>query len=567
MPQLKEYTARADTLAPTERGTDARLQAARRTGAFYNQAAGAITGAAEAQSAAANDVARSAGNVANAVETVAQQQETYAGHREVSKGAAAGAQLFSNLTDQWDKTVKAADPNDPSVAAKFRETVLEPTLQGFKEAYGNTDLGARWSEQHVETMRNHFFQKTAADMSGLAAQAVKVNVDQLANSTSNAAFKSPDHHTVGYLLGQVDSSVAAIVDSSNIKGAAAAKVQGELTQSMKEKIVKSAASGAISKASDPEKVAQDFADRYPDYLNGADIGAFARAAKVQSKANTLQDKQIETYQRQEADRAVHRASAKVMADNVSFDDNGRAIVKPEYFRQSLDIARQYPDAPSAAATVHAAITWGEHQQNQKAQATVSDPATKSKLYDGLFDPTNPTTEIDLMKANVAGKLSPHDFQSMHQLQKTLEETPLKGEVMKDTLAAVKASITYSMPGLPGKDPKGLQNYSAFIQQFIPEYIRQSRAGTLPANALDTRDPKSLISQSMAPFKRDWKTMARDREDELKSLTEDKNLTGGGKVETGRQIVDIPAGMSPADALKKYGPGPIKLPDGRTKVLQ
>ena len=135
MPRLPEYDAGNLALQPTERGVDALLQTARRAGALYREAAGAITGAAEAGATAAGDVARSMGGVANAVVEGLQQQETYAGHREISKGAAAGAQLFSNLTAEWDDTVKKADPNDPSVAAKFRETVLNPSLEKFREAF------------------------------------------------------------------------------------------------------------------------------------------------------------------------------------------------------------------------------------------------------------------------------------------------------------------------------------------------------------------------------------------------------------------------------------------------
>jgi hypothetical protein len=197
-----------------------------------------------------------------------------------------------------------------------------------------------------------------------------------------------------------------------------------------------------------------------------------------------------------------------------------------------------PNAPPTLART--LLDWGEHQQNAKAQPTVSDPVVKSALYTGLFDPTKPTTEVDLMRANIEGKLATHDFNAMHQLQKSLDETPLKGEVMKDTLAAVKANLTYTMPGLPGKDPKGLQNYSAFIQTFVPQYIAASRAGTLPPNALDTNDPQSMIGKAMGQFKRDLKQIMIDRAQEMSSLG-DINLTGPNKTITGVETIDQPPG--------------------------
>jgi len=545
MPRIPQYQAPIDKITPSDRGTEAQTMAGRRIGHFYSQAAGEISSAARAGATAAADVAHAVDDIGAGVRFAANAVEDYQAHKEVSAGAAASAKLFSQLSDEWDARVKNAavnDPNDPTVAAKFREDVLEPALQKFTEGFSNTTKGRNWSETHAISMRNHFFQKSAGDMGGLAAKAAESNVQQVGSQASNAAFKSPDFHTVDYLLGKIDGDIGAVIDSApNLKGGESAKLRMALAEQYKDNIVKSAAAGAIAQSSDPEKTAQRFADRYPEYLSGAEVKAFAKAAKTQAKVNQNADNQIEIYKRQQQDRAVHAASAKLMTDHVTFDDNGRPTIKPQYFKEALDIARRYPDAPSASATVHSAITWGEHQQNQKAQVTVSDPQVKSKLYEGLFDPTNPTTEVDLMRANVENKLSTHDFAAMHGLQKTLEETPLKGEVMKDTLAAVKASLTYSMPGLPGRDPKGLQNYSAFIQTFVPKYLAMHRAGTLPPNALDTRDPNSMISQAMAPFKRTQKQLIQDRVQELSSLGDitSPNVTVTGVSTEDRPLKPVP----------------------------
>jgi hypothetical protein len=543
MPQIKPITSTVDQLHPTERGIDANLQAARRTGAFYNQAGEAISSAARARADAAGDIAKSAGNIANAVDLAVVQNEERAGHREIAAGSAAGAQLFSNLTDQWDNAVKAQaakDPNDTSVAAQFRDQTLEPALDKFREAFGNTDKGQAWAEAHIARMRDHFYQKTSADMATLAGDAVRTNITNLGNASSNAAFKSPDFHTVDYLLQSTPDSIGAIVDSSSVKGTFAAQARTQLTEKAKEQIVKAAAAGAIAKSPDPEKTARDFADRYPEYMNGPEAAQFAKAAKTQAKSNTLADKQIEVYQRQKNEHAAQQRASKVFANNVSIDPvTSRPVIDPKFFNQAIDIARM-PDAPPTLART--LLDWGEHQQNAKAQPTISDPVIKSALYQGLFDPTKPTTEVDLMRANIEGKLAPHDFAAMHQLQKALDETPLKGEVMKDTMAAVKASLTYTMPGLPGKDPKGLQNYSSFVQSFVPQYLAASRAGTLQPNALDTRDPKSMISQAMAPFRRTTKQLIDDRVQEMSTFGS-SNLTGDNKTITGISVTNaepIPA---------------------------
>ena len=83
--------------------------------------------------------------------------------------------------------------------------------------------------------------------------------------------------------------------------------------------------------------------------------------------------------------------------------------------------------------------------------------------------------------------------------------------------AAKGTLTYAMPGIPGKDPKGLENYARFVQTFVPQYLQQSRAGTLPPNALDVNDPTSLISRAMAPFKRSPAQLLKDRIAEMSTL--------------------------------------------------
>lgn len=560
MPQILPENVGNLALQPTERGIDARLQAARRTQGFYNAAAEEINAGARAVAQAKGDAAKSFGNAAEATATFAKQQEDFAGHREIVAGSAAAAKLNAQLGDQWDAMVKNADPNDPSTAQKFRETVLEPSLQQFSEAYSTTDRGQQWSEAHVASMRNHFYQKTAADMSTLAGEAVKTSARTVINQNSNAAFKSPDFHTVDYLLDSTTSSVGAIVQSSpNVKGADSSRLRTEVTEKAKEQIVKAAAQGAIMKAADPEKVAQSFADRYPEYVNGAEAKQLAQAARTQAKTNFLQNKQIETYQKQQDDLKVHQAATKVMADNVATDPvTGGITIRPEYFQQALKIAHDYPNAPSAATVVHTAITWGEHQQNQKAQATISDPQVKADLYTRISDPQNPTTEIDLMKANVEGKLSSHDFSAMHGLQKAVQNSDLKTEAFKDTLAAAKASLTYSMPGIRGKDPKGLESYARFIQDFIPKYEAAKRSGTLPANALDFNDPKSLISQTMAAYKRTPQQLLRDRLQEMSQIgitnLSDTTITG---------VHTVNAPPVPAPAQREVGKI-YELPKGRFK---
>jgi hypothetical protein len=239
--------------------------------------------------------------------------------------------------------------------------------------------------------------------------------------------------------------------------------------------------------------------KYGQYINGAEMKMFAKAAQTQAKVDLLQQKQLETYQRQQNERAAEKQANDIMTKNVTIDpQTSRPVIKPQFFNDALDIARM-PDAPQGLART--LLGWGEHQQNLKAEPVISDPGVKKDLTDRLFDPDHPTSRVDLMKAQVAGKLSNHDFTSMERLVTELETAPLKGAVWQSTMAAVKDSLIVNVPGLAGKDSVGTSNYATFVQSFVPQYLAKERAGTLPPNALDVKDPNSMISQSMAPFKR------------------------------------------------------------------
>jgi hypothetical protein len=159
---------------------------------------------------------------------------------------------------------KRADPNDPTVAAQFREQVLEPALQDYSKGF-LTEGGLKFAQGRTESIRNHMFTKTAADMSSLAAAAVSVNVSETANRLSNTAMNDPS--AVPHLLKNADELVGGIVESSpNIKGTDSAKARMGLTEKMKEAIVKAGAQGAIAKAANPEAEAARWGQMYPSAI-------------------------------------------------------------------------------------------------------------------------------------------------------------------------------------------------------------------------------------------------------------------------------------------------------------
>jgi hypothetical protein len=471
---IKTFEAPSLGLQPTETGIDATVQTARRIGMFYNQAGESKTRMGQELGSAV----RAAGDVA----------VQYAEHQEISHGAANFAKLTDNLTQNWNDRAKNADPNDPTVAAKFREDVLEPALEQYRQGF-LTEGGQKFAETRIDALRNHLFEKTAADMSSLAKDAVAVNMRQTVNSLSNTAMKDPS--AVSFLLKQADDLVSSKVESSpNIKGTDASKAKLELTQKSKEAIVKSAVIGAIDKTGQIPKWAYE--DRFSAYIDGAEVKQFEKYAQAQQRANALTQRQLQQFDKQDTADKAHKALSDNFTNSVTFDNNGKATIKPDFYKNIMEIERGYPGA--ATERSKAMINWGQSEQREKRETIITNPAVKAELFDGFYRTDNPTDDVKILSAASRGDLDPHDTSILLQLGKALEEKPLKGPIFQGAMAAAKAEF--------GDSELGLTRYAAFQQAFLPEYLRLDKTGQLPANALNPNDPKSLISQTMEQFKLD-----------------------------------------------------------------
>lgn len=342
MPNIQGYDAPALDIRPSEIGVEATAAAARRSGAFFNQAA--------------QDFDTLGQRVGSTIRDVGDVAVKYISHKEISQGAAEFAKLHSNLTDQWNNAVKNADPNDASVAGKFNEEVLNPALEKFKGAF-TTETGQNWAESHVDALRGHMFEKSAADMSTLAGDAVAVNVRKMTNAWTNTARNDPS--SVPFLLDTAASSVKGVVDSSpNLKGTNAAKVTSTILQTTKEQIVKAGALGAIEQSADPEKAAALFADRYPDYVNAHEIDQFAKAARSFKRINDSEERSARVQRDYEAkndfNTKINDLEAKTMPQNVG----DRPQLPADYWDTMRKLAT-HPGAALEPGRLRTMVTNGE----------------------------------------------------------------------------------------------------------------------------------------------------------------------------------------------------------------
>jgi len=520
MPNIQEFNAGNLSIRPSEEGVQARAGTARRIGMFSNQQAGAEETLARETSRLAGEtqnLGRETSNlgaekgaalasvgraVGSGIAAAGDAAVKYLDHEQISKTSANFSALTLQKTKEWD-ALSSQHPDDPTIGAKFLSS-LNDDLEQFKTGSGLvTENAQKFAEAHADAFRQHMAEKITGDMASNAAQDIAIKHRQTVNQLSATVHADPS--SLDFAMATLRSTGEGLVSTSPNLGAKAGAVRMELNQSGNEALVKSAAIGYIEKTGKMPGWVTD--PKYAPYVNATELTMFEKQAKAQAKVDALTTKQTELAQRQLNERNAEGAANKNLTDNVKLDpQTGRPMIGPQFFKAAMDIARM-PDAPQGLART--LIDWGEHQQNVKAENVVSDGSTKQDLTDRLFDPSHPTTRIDLMKAQVAGKLSNNDFTSMERLVTELETSPLKGPVWQDTADAVKGELILSGVGLPGKDIPGQSNYAKWAQTFIPDYLAKSRAGTLPPNALDVKDPTSMISQSMAPFKRTVQQRAQD----------------------------------------------------------
>lgn len=277
MPNIREINNDKLGLTASERGVDAYTQSARRIVGIFGQVA--------------DDQRRTGNTIASAIEVGGKTAVDYLDHQEISHGMAQFAQLHLNLTKQWDDVLKGADPNDPAVAAKFRDSVVEPALEKFSEGF-STEKSQAWAESRTGALRDHFFTKTAADQSSLAMVATRENVRTLANTYSTSVAIDPS--STREVLKQARDDLNALVDTSpTLSAEHRAQVKGEIGQKISESIVKAGVTAAIAKNPDAGLALARDPELAP-YLNGGEVNQFYGEAKRAAKADEVNARQLAT---------------------------------------------------------------------------------------------------------------------------------------------------------------------------------------------------------------------------------------------------------------------------------
>lgn len=532
MPNIKTYDQPSLGLNPTEVGVEATARAAGRAGAFFNQVASATE-------AVGNQFAR---GVSSAVRDAGDVVVRFAEHKEISQGAAAYAALNDRLTQQWNERAKTADPNDPTVAAKFREEVLEPELEKYRGGF-LTEGGQKFAEARVDNLRNHMFEKTAADMSSLAAKAVETNMRTTANSLSNTAMRDPT--AVPHLLAQSDALVNDLVESApNLKGAASAKVRMDLTERMKENIVKAGAVGAIQNSPDPEKTAQEWGAKYPQYINGAELKQLAGAARTEIRARRVDAAYTEHLQEKAAQKASDARETDYLQRLYSDDPKEQGQVSTRAIVNDPALNRVAKERMLGIVNREMKPETAAQESNDNYVRILED------IRSGKITDIN-----DIYKARIDNKINRADFNQARQdfIDFRSPEGQRVGQAEEQFITAVKPMIDKSNPLMGKVDQDGPLNVYRLrmdIKRKVEEY---RKAGKDWRDLFDPSKPDFMGKpESIAPYQ---KPLSQSVSDTARRLTggavTPPNVAGAPPLPAPK-IEPRKPGESPADYLKRTG---------------
>jgi hypothetical protein len=537
MPNIREQSAPENLgISPTEMGVDARAAVARRGGAFYNQAAEALTSIGS--------------RIASTVTDVGDVAVKYEDHREISAGAAKFAELQLNLTNKWNAIAKDSDPNDPSVAAKFREETVNPALENFKSGF-NTERSQQFAEQKVEALRTHMFEKTAADQSALAGIAVRKNINDSTTAMSNTAITDPS--SVPDLLKGVDHSIAGVVGSSPTMSAVdAARVTSEVSDSTKKAIVHSGAIGAIQKSGNPEATADEWIKKYPDYISGADAKSLAQNARQQIRASNYDD---QTTRRRLKEAALDRSNEATNQYLIDIRSKDPKLANDPTAKTVLN------DMTLTKTDKNNLLNLIDRQLKPETEARLSQQSFVGLLRDLRAPDADPDKVMQkawdarLMDPGKPGSMSEKDFNQFRAevvARKTPDGAALehdRGQFFKNYADAITGGRGQYNPALGDPKVYAAEMDARRVEADLRKKGLDPHLAYDPASPYFLGDPKRLQKWSSS-MQQDLSTMA--------TTPKSVNLTADGSEITGIQRIELP----PAEPAQRTAGNLYDTPKGK-----
>lgn len=525
MPQrgnIEQYTAPTDRLQPSEetpavvsRGAIHIAQMNRESGDVYKQGFNRV------------------------IEPVSKIIDEHETREDISEGAATGAALYNNMMDEWNKilTDPATDPHDKSVQQKFLNDRLEPALQQYQSAF-TTEKGQNWGLTRADEMRQHFFERTSADMMNRAGNAQILDAKTTLDQLSSAAYKNPS--SVDYAMSHVDAYLQGIKQNGTWDAQTLDKFDAmahDAKNEIAKATVKSIADGnpGTGRPGNPQgAVALLNSGKLDSYMNGdekSQLVSYAEAQKVAHELARQQAQQAATYKQQQINEQGTKsifagiAAGQTYSATTALSD---AKLSPQ---QRVDFVSSDLKNPGILRLPQSFLT--------STQYGPKFAETMDALRSGYpVTPAGLTAGVRRKEITPAGAARLQEVADQMKTADGAYEVKMQNEVLQQM-------YSHLVKGGPNaSDPKGKAIYNDMQSSFYALWDSEIKSGKTPAQ-LANPDSKDYIGNAFMTLKRPDAQALSDvisARPEPATKTEPVKLVPMEKREVGKTTINTPRGV-------------------------
>lgn len=394
---IAQYTSPIDKLQPSETGAETLARMGRVEKENDDEAGRAIGGVVKEAGAAVDN---------------------YEYMQEVSQGAAALAVMHNTMTTAWNKQAAATDPNDTTIQQKFMDSAQQQ-IEDWKGSF-STKRGQEWAMNQADSLQNHLWEKTSADMGARAGNAVIGNLKTTLNSLSDTARQDPT--TIDHALGQVDALVGASKEAhSGILDAQELNRIDDVSADMKNEIVKAGVMGLADKNPDAAVKLVNSGSLSP-YMKPTEAEELNKYAEGVTRMR-YEDQQRAYEQQKRAQDMKDENFFNQTLNQIKADPNGNINIPS-------NINQQIWNSEGVSAKTKLSLMGGiKHLSQDTAE---DDPNVIRDFTQRLKDDSpNPLSHDDLLDAYGSGKLTQSQFELFDRLNKnTVEMNMAKKDLNK-----------------------------------------------------------------------------------------------------------------------------------------
>lgn len=438
----------------------------------------------------------------------------------ISQGSTAYSGLFGDLTQQWNKLASQSDPNNTSIRQGFSEKVLDPSLQKFRDSFNDSSPQVQqWADQRVNTLRQHFTEKTIADMATRAADASHQNIATSERNYSQTLMYDPsalDHVTEAF-----SADVKTMLESNpNLDAQQAAHIHDVLVPAALQRMAKAAAYGIGSK--DPQAL-----------ISAIDAGKFDQffdAGEKQTAIKLAEQVQHEQLARQEHEQAVADRQKKQLQQDTA-DQYVQSILTGKSIKG-------YETDPKLSGAERENITNFQHQhmmQLRERTDTTPHPEQYRSLLNTLFDkaqsdPNNLSVQ-PIREAFQKGLLNPREEAELENRFNALDK-PMERAFHNQTLLVERQlSGNLMLKSQAMMDPTAIPRIVTAMENDAYAKINAARAAGHDITPLITpTSPQYVYSKDIVQsYLQSPKQVISDQASKVRAGAEVQGTIGGGPV--------------------------------------